>query len=623
MMTIKNIFKLTAVAGIGIFAAAIFWNMAFAEEIDSVTVPADLEYPIRELGNCRDEAACRVYCDDAKNLSACLDFAERRNMMPKEDIETAKKFAAKGGRGPGSCRGRDACENYCNDISHLDECLAFAEEGGIMPPEGIEEAKKVRDALKRGAKLPGGCANKKSCDEYCGNPDNMEECITFGEQAGFIPPEELGQAKKALEAIKRGVRPPPCRGKDACDAYCGEPGHFEECIAFAEAAGFVNPEEAKMARKTGGKGPGGCRGREECDTFCEKEENFETCMNFGLEHGLIPPDQAEMIKKTGGKGPGNCRGKEQCERFCEDPANQEVCFNFAKEHDLIPEEDLRRMEEGRVKMMEGFNNAPPEVGECLKSTLGEEMMNKIQSGGMMPGREVGDKMRGCFEKMGPPGGMMPGRGFGPSGAPGAGPGGEGGFGGAPQTGPGGCKTPEECRTYCENNPEQCNNFRSPEGGMMPQEGFKSPEGRAPSREEIERMMRDGKIPEDMMRGASIQEQLEIMMREGEAPAGTPGGMLQKMMTQPPQQQFRPPENFVPERAPYEGSVSPSSVVPPDGYREYQQFESSEAGMTPPPSYQPPYQPPTEGFLPPPPTELPPPPSSALDVLFGLAIGIFR
>ena len=46
---------------------------------------------------------------------------------------------------------------------------------------------------------------------------------------------------------------------------------------FAEAAGFMRPEEMKMARKTKGKGPGGCKGKDECEAFCQNEENMETC----------------------------------------------------------------------------------------------------------------------------------------------------------------------------------------------------------------------------------------------------------------------------------------------------------------------------------------------------------
>lgn len=383
--------------------------------IARATSAEDIVYPVAELGNCKNETACRSYCDKPENIKACVNFAEKHNLLSDEELERGKKFAEIG-TGPGGCKDQASCESYCNDVSRIDECLAFAEKNDFMSREELKEARAVQKALAQGAKLPGGCKNKKDCDVYCENPDNMEQCIAFGEAAGFIPQEELKEAKQVLEAMKRGVRPPPCRGREACDVYCSDPNNLEQCLAFAEAAGFMKPEEAEMARKTGGKGPGGCRGRE-CENFCEDEKNFQVCIDFAVEHDLIKPEEAEMARKTGGKGPGNCKGKEECEAFCQNPENEEVCFNFAKEHGLIPEEDLQRMEEGKQQMMEGFNNAPPEVMECLNASLGSELVEKLRSGTARPSRDLGDKMRSCFEQamgdeMGPPEGFEGGPGMG-------------------------------------------------------------------------------------------------------------------------------------------------------------------------------------------------------------------
>ena len=367
--------------------------------IAQATSPEDIIYPVAELGNCKNETDCRAYCDKPENIKACVNFAEKHNLLSDEELERGKKFAEIE-KGPGGCTNQASCESYCNDVSRIDECLTFAEKNNFMSREELKEARLVQTALAKGAKLPGGCKNKKECDSFCENPDNMEQCIAFGEAAGFIPPEELKEAKQVLEVMKKGVRPPPCRGRKACDVYCSTPDHLEQCVAFAEAAGFMSPKDAEMARKTGGVGPGGCRGRE-CENFCDNENNFQVCIDFAVEHDLIKPEEAEMARKTGGKGPGNCKGREECDAFCKNPANEEVCFNFAQEHGLIPEGDLQRMEEGKQQMMDGFNNAPPEVAECLKSTVGEELIDKLKTGTARPSRDLGDKMRSCFEQMRP------------------------------------------------------------------------------------------------------------------------------------------------------------------------------------------------------------------------------
>ena len=365
---------------------------------------SDIQYPVPQLGNCKSETDCRSYCDKPGNTAACLDFAEQNNLMSKEEIKMAKKFAAAGNKGPGGCTGKDSCETYCNDISHIEECISFAEKNNLIPPDELREAQKVRDAIKRGIKPP-ACGSKKLCDSYCEDPSHMEECITFASEAGLMDDEEKGDAQKMLQALKRGVKPPPCRGKQACDAYCQQPDNMEVCMNFAIEAGFMPEAEKENAQKMlsaikKGVKPPNCRGKDECDSYCQSDEHFDECANFAEAAGFMSAEDATMARKTKGKGPGGCKGKEECESFCNNPVNQEACFKFAEDNGMIPEEELQKMKEGRNQMrgqerQEGM--PPPEGGE-------------FRSG---PG------------------------------------------------GPGGCSTPEECQNYCSQNPEACQNSQEP------------------------------------------------------------------------------------------------------------------------------------------------------------------
>lgn len=59
-----------------------------------------------------------------------------------------------------------------------------------------------------------------------------------------------------------------------------------------------------------------------------------------------------------------------------------------------------------------LEEAPPAVRECLKETVGEEVLSKIRSGAPPP-TDLGEKMRLCFERFGggvviPPPGEVPG-----------------------------------------------------------------------------------------------------------------------------------------------------------------------------------------------------------------------
>ncbi len=430
-----------------------------------------ISYPIRELGNCTDRESCKGFCDEPQNTSKCLAFAEKNKLMSDTELQKARQLI-QSGTGPGGCTGKESCESYCDDIAHIDECVKYAEENDLMPPKELEEAKKINTAIKSGVKPP-ACKNKRECDAYCSKPDNMEVCINFAEQAGFLSGDELQEAKKVLTAIKNGATPPPCSGKEACDAYCTRDENINACMDFAQAAGMISSEELEMMKKTGGKGPGGCRGKKECDQVCN--EKPEVCADFALQYGLIKPEEAEMMKKTGGKGPGGCRGKESCESFCQDPANQETCFNFGKDNGLIPPEEIQKLDESKKKIKESVMGMPEQVRTCLETSLGRETLSKMESGNFLPSRDVGEKMQKCFEIMGPPQDRRPEGPRPPEGnqmSPGdpqqqMPP--EGQYGPRPD-GPGLPPPPPSASGYPPPRPDNPYPYPTPPGGQMPPEG---------------------------------------------------------------------------------------------------------------------------------------------------------
>lgn len=524
-------------------ALVFFSNKALAQETNNL---ANIQYPIKELGNCTSDSNCKIYCDKPENKDACLNFARENNLMSKEEVSQAKKFLAGGEKGPGGCTGKDSCEQYCNDISHIDECISYAEKNNLMPPQELDEAKKVQAAIDKGIKPP-ACGNKKACDVYCEDPNHMEECVSFGIAAGFIQGKELEDSQKMLAAIKRGVKPPPCKGKDACDAYCNNPDNIEVCMNFAIESGMMSEEEKANSQKMieaikKGVKPPPCKGKEECDAYCSSKEHAQECINFSVAAGMMSEKDAEMARKTGGKGPGGCVGKDACDAFCNNPDNQETCFNFAKDNGMIPEEDLKRMEEGKQQMKQTLEQAPTEVLDCLKTLIGADMVEKMKNG-VMPPKETGDKMQECFKKMGPPN----------QGEPGAG----GMIPPAGQAGPGGCKTAEECKAYCESNQDECKNFQPAPGteqGSSDRQIQNKIEGQMPQQQPCMGENCQNQPPKDFQPGQEIKEGQEIRNVSNEPGAGggiAPGDFIpqqQPTEQQPPQQpgpsETPPPTSFI-------------------------------------------------------------------------------
>ncbi len=337
-----NKYLLLSVLSIFLFALSF---TAGAQGLKNIT------FPVAELGNCGNQSECKSYCDGPANVKACVSFAEKNGMITAAEAARARQFedvVASGG--PGGCKDQGSCESYCNDINNLESCLGFAEKYNLIPKEVLKEAKAVQKYIKEGGKMPGSCNSKNTCETYCNDSNNIEECLGFAEKSGFVSPEEAEQARKVLPLIKSGESPGQCKTKDECENYCSNKKNAIECVTFAEKAGFMSKEEADLVRKTGGVGPNGCSSKDECSAFCN------------------------------------------------DGANQEACFQFAKEHDIIPVDKLKVIEEGMGRMRAGLSQSPKEVIDCLKDNFGPNVIGEIESGKFMPGPEMGAKIKDCFEK---------------------------------------------------------------------------------------------------------------------------------------------------------------------------------------------------------------------------------
>lgn len=298
----------------------------------------DVTYPIAELGNCESQEACFAYCDLSENYDACMAFAEDKEILSTQEIEEYRQVqeaVAQGG--PGGCTSEAQCETYCGDISHIDECLSFAQEHGLMSEEELVEAQKVQAALDAGYTMPGGCTDETSCESYCSDAIHMEECIDFGRAAGFMSEEEAADAEKFLTIMQSGGTPGGCQGQEACEVYCADGANADECLNFAVKAGFMTQEEANTAREMGMKpgeefvGPGGCTDEESCRAYCEEKSNQEECSAFFGDRGGEFDGEGESEEEGDPEDfvePGGCVGEEACRSYCSDSANQETCMIF-------------------------------------------------------------------------------------------------------------------------------------------------------------------------------------------------------------------------------------------------------------------------------------------------------
>lgn len=399
------------------------------------TSPFDITFPIPELGNCQNKDSCKAYCDDLSHKDECVSFAKKHGFISDEDAEKAAKMP---NAGPGGCKSENECRAYCADEANMDECLAFAKQHGIGDINKGEIARE-RAKLIRETGGPGQCQSERECRAYCDNPAHADECLAFAEKHNLIDKKELKAARKVM---KEGG-PGGCRSKDACEAYCENPDNIIECVKFAEEHDLIDPKEAEMIKKMPPVGPGGCRGKE-CKTYCDNPEHGEECLAFAEQNGLMPKEELERAKKLAGKpGPGGCRGPRECEMFCGNPDNGEICFQFAVDNDLMPREEIERIKKMKETMKEGgpggcrgpqecraYCEDPKNQEKCFEFAKERQMMLPEEMNRMNNMREMNNQVM----KMG---------------------------------GPGGCRSESECRAYCGNpeHVEECLAFAVKMGGM--------------------------------------------------------------------------------------------------------------------------------------------------------------
>jgi len=333
-------------------------SVSFAQSAPAAATAAAnaVTYPIADLGSCKNKQACKTYCDNADHMTACVSFAEKQGLLKGEDLRISKIVAQKVAdkQTPGGCTTQGTCDAYCNgNAEHLNECLSFGEQLGVIPASDLAEAKKIASALQKGAAMPGQCKTKAECENYCAVGSHIDECLNFAEASGILPAEELAQARKVAPFLKSGETPGKCTTKASCDAFCADDAHFGECLSFAEKAGFVSTEEAVMAKKVGGKGPGGCKGQEQCLAYCNDEAHADECLNFAKDKGLLSAEQLDLVNN------------------------------------------------GVDQMKSGLDQIPEEVRgtvtDCLATAAGsQDALNQILAKTKTPTKAMGEKFQACF-----------------------------------------------------------------------------------------------------------------------------------------------------------------------------------------------------------------------------------
>lgn len=301
----------------------------------------------------------------------------------------------------------------------------------------------------------GNCQSKEECASYCDDPEHGSQCLEFGRTHGLINEQdakrgrEAGERKKEIQdRLSQQGGPGECRSEQECRSYCDNSEHAKECIAFGEEHGLISKEDALAIRKAGfAGGPGGCKGPDECRAYCEESSHQQECIDFAETNGFMSQEEAARARKFAGKtGPGGCKG-EECRQFCDNPSNAAVCLEHAEKEGLLSPEEIQRAKKFLQLAESGGPGGCKGAGECKAYCEDENNQEECFSFGKQQGLirpedeqrfQAGRKIHEVMQTSG---------------------------------GPGGCKSEDECRTYCVDplHVEECIAFGAAHGGLPEEE----------------------------------------------------------------------------------------------------------------------------------------------------------
>ncbi len=428
-----------------------------------------------------------------------------------------------------SCSSHEECRDYCDNPSHIEECLDFAVRIGKI---NQEKANRIKEMNKEGFVGPGGCTNQEECKDFCDQEENMETCLQYDVDNGFMTQEKANQIMEGLGGRKDIVGPGGCTSPEECKNYCNNQENLQECLDFSVAEGRMDQdqadeilqkiEEREILREERGdkevdqefsfeEGPGGCSSEEECNEYCNKFENLEECLDFEVEiggltreeaddilrkeraiqkeAGNITPDQINSILQKVGGGPGGCMSQDECDSYCGNEENGEECINFAKEHGLMNPEKAEKIKNnlavGKTLKDQGGPGGCTSPEECKnycdQEENGEECINFGRDHGLMTSEKAQQlknqiEIRKELEIMG---------------------------------GPGGCSGLEECKNYCsqEENREECLNFGKEKGLISEVKAREVQKFQEIKKRKEEKMEKQGKAPD----GTEIRTEKDMNM----------------------------------------------------------------------------------------------------------------
>lgn len=342
------------------YSLIVFLLFSLAGFVGSASAQTRLQYPIPDLGYCRDAKECSLYCEIPKNKAACWSYGKYKvgndvlgvtTMSEGEKKMMEAKAKQYGITFPiadlGGCTGPQECRDFCEQPANQQTCMDFAKKKGFhkeMEDSGGMDRQKKEELIEK-AKTELGCSSMGECSRVC--ESNPSRCEAFARKHGvYQGPPSSGRysAEEKMQLMEKARSELGCTSMESCKSTCEK--NPDRCMAFAKKHGFDKGNEQEREQYESRQyqqgassgispnygtqrfGKGGCDSEESCKKYCQ--EHPDECPGLkGYTKAIEGSGSAETNKKNY-VGPSGCRTEEECKNWCNDHPDKCPGFSEAK-----------------------------------------------------------------------------------------------------------------------------------------------------------------------------------------------------------------------------------------------------------------------------------------------------
>lgn len=221
--------------------------------LSKFTVGAQEQYPIAELGNCRDAQECFYYCEIPKNHEACVRYAKSSPRVLGESTDLSRYTFPIADLG--NCSSAKECSTFCSKSENKTTCSTWAQKNARTTGSNLAQPSttpKVSDEkFLQDAKQYLGCDTRVSCEAFCSQDTNKQKC------AEFITKERGGTKESGTSQSGRPtISGMPSQGMGVVPLDCTKTENKEKCTAMGASCSMFcmrNPDKCSTTgMKTGG-----------------------------------------------------------------------------------------------------------------------------------------------------------------------------------------------------------------------------------------------------------------------------------------------------------------------------------------------------------------------------------